>query len=116
MIEIDEPDRDMFAVFTKRHTVFAVKPCGKLFIGPHEAFTLDGEKNCPEFVDNLICVIRIFCDLRVDFPEGFNEVLFSEDISFVPWQIFSRDVCPAGFFHIIPDSITDSVSFVETHE
>jgi len=74
MLEINEPNRDMLAIFPEGHTVFAVEPCGKLFVSPHQSFALNGEEDCPEFVDDLIRSSWVFGNFRVDFFEGFNEL------------------------------------------
>ena len=89
MIEVNESDRYMLAILPEGHTVLAVEPCGKPFIGSHQPFALDGEENCPEFVDHLICCPVILCNLRVDFFKGFNKLWFNENIRLISWQIFS---------------------------
>ena len=79
-----------------------------------EVMGLNGEDNGSQFIYDLICTRRVFCDLWVQSNQGFFHHRLDQHIRMHPRQLFGRDVLPTVALQGGNDHLLNGVIFVKS--
>ena len=93
--EVEQVDRDVFAVRAKGERPFAGEPGSELLVGLDEAVTADAHQDGAEPVDDVVGAVGLGGDVGVEPDQRLAQVIFDEDLVRLARDILLSEVVPA---------------------
>jgi len=80
ILKIDQPNRGVLMIGSKRHRTLAAQPGGELLIGTHQAIAFDRQQHGTQTVEHLVGAVGLLSDLRIQPDQRRTQFIFQQHV------------------------------------
>ena len=108
VVEVDQPDRGVLAVRAERHRFLPGQPSHELLVSDHRMRArASGNQDRPQVVDNLVGLVRVSRDLRVEANQRFLDAPLEQHFVETTRELAARNELDIDRLHEVTHEVPD---------